>query len=142
MPLRFTHLLASPRTWWVLFGLWAASIVVLSSLSALPSPPEQLNFAQIDKLFHAAAYCAGSALLCVALRLRYPWRNAVLAAVAFFAMAAFGLTDEIHQEFVPNRSGMDAGDLLADLLGTAVGIVIVLLLYAGIRLRNGRATDR
>lgn len=133
VPLRALKLLTRPRTWWVLFGCWAAGIFALSSLSTLPPSPISPDFLEIDKILHAAAYTIGALFLTAALRLQLPRSALRIAALSLYLMLLFGLIDEIHQGFVPNRSGLDPGDLLADIIGSLVGTAFVLLLYAGPR---------
>lgn len=64
-----------------------------------------------DKLVHATAYAVLGALL--QLGLGRP-------AVAWVAAALYGLSDEVHQYFVPGRM-FDLGDWLADAVGAALG---------------------
>jgi VanZ family protein len=54
--------------------------------------------------------------------------SVTVAASAVLFSTAYGLTDEIHQHFVPPRQ-MDGLDLLADASGAALAAVIM---YAGI----------
>ena len=81
-------------------------------VSAVPGLP--------DWVTHGAAYAVLAVLLCRALAggLARPVtaRVAVTAVVASFA---YGVTDEIHQSFVPGRHA-DAWDLLKNLGGAVV----------------------
>lgn len=74
-----------------------------------------------DKVLHIAAYAPLGFLTLRALtggRLaEITWRS-VLAAVTLSVL--YGLTDEIHQMFVPGRTA-DPFDLLADGVGAALG---------------------
>lgn len=47
------------------------------------------------------------------------WRTGVFAVVV---SALWGLSDEIHQAFVPGRSS-EVADFIADLVGSIVGVV-------------------
>jgi VanZ family protein len=85
---------------------WAALIFWLSSQPDLPTPP--FAFEGFDKLVHAGFYGILTLLLCAADGAR-PWWWVVAAAL-------YGLSDEIHQAFVPGRS-TDAIDLFADIMG-------------------------
>jgi VanZ family protein len=49
------------------------------------------------------------------------------AAVALLASSAYGVTDELHQHFVPGRD-VTLGDLLADVIGAAAGASIAFAL--------------
>ena len=74
-----------------------------------------------DWVTHGAAYAILAALFCRALAggLARPVgaRVAVIAVVASFA---YGVTDELHQSFVPGRHA-DAWDLLKNLAGAVAG---------------------
>jgi VanZ family protein len=52
--------------------------------------------------------------------------------------SAYGLTDEVHQAFVPNRSA-DPRDWLADTAGALAGAIVVV---AFLRRRGARASIR
>lgn len=89
-----------------------------------------------DKLVHFVEYLILGALCTHATLRTWPqrpvWRTVVLGA---FLAAAFGVTDELHQAFVPGRSS-DIADVYADTLGGAAGAVLA---YLATRWR-GRAT--
>ncbi|MED1603621.1 VanZ family protein [Alkalihalophilus marmarensis] len=48
------------------------------------------------------------------------------AVVAFLLSVLYAISDEVHQLFIPGRSG-EVGDVLIDSAGAAVGILVVLL---------------
>jgi VanZ family protein len=137
-----TRLLSLAKFWWGLFVAWGIGVTLLSSLSALPVPPVQTRWLEIDKLVHAAAYCVGALFLTPAVHLQSGWGRARTGWVALFCMIAYGVADEIHQVFVPNRTGMDAGDLVANAVGAALGVALILILYVGIQARQGGPADR
>ena len=89
-----------------------------SSYPAILSEP---LFPHFDKLIHFFAY-AFLAMLCVrALQAEKPFwppLRSLLIAVAF--CCAFGLSDEIHQAFVPLRDA-SIYDFIADCLGSLFG---------------------
>jgi VanZ family protein len=96
---------------------WAAFIFVMSSIpgTALPEMPA-VNF---DKVIHAGVYGVLSALIWRALRNRpITLGRATVLAVTFATL--FGVTDELHQLFTPNRSA-DWRDGIADLVGALAG---------------------
>jgi len=103
---------------------WALFIIGLSSIPGedLPSPPI-LNF---DKLAHVGVYGVLGALVYLALlhQAKFPFliRNAFLAST--FLGSAYGVTDELHQLFVPGRS-CDILDWTADTIGVIVGILVI-----------------
>lgn len=93
---------------------YMAVIFCLSHSSSPPLPTILLEFS--DKLLHGAEYAVLGALWAIAFHgsRRHRFLLAWLAAVLF------GLTDELHQAFVPSREA-SAMDLLADALGAALG---------------------
>jgi VanZ family protein len=113
---------------WLPVILHGALIFVLSSIPQLPSPPGPFS----DKHIHFGWYAVFTALLVRALasaRLRNVTGR--VAIIAILLGIFYGLTDEIHQSFVPGRSA-DPYDLLADSLG-AVAAAGLLLAWAIIR---------
>jgi VanZ family protein len=78
----------------------------------------QLVFA--DKVAHAAAYAVLGALAWGGAHARRA-RRPVLLAVTL--ATAYGVSDELHQAFVPNRHA-DVLDAVADLCGAVVGALI------------------
>ena len=114
--------------------LYCLMIVFLSSQS---TPSEYLPgflFGMSDKLLHALEYCILGILLYRAFhQTTPPLGSMVLAILGAFA---FGVSDEIHQWFVPNRQA-DFWDLFADTLGAAIFI----LLWTGImKIRSSSQT--
>lgn len=110
--------------YWLPVGFYAGVIFFLSSLS---HPEDQLPAFLLqeisDKILHAVEYGILSLLCYRAFR----WaagpaaaRHAVLLAIV--TASVYGLTDEVHQAFVPLR---DASwqDWLADTVGAALAAV-------------------
>jgi len=112
-------------------------IVVLSSLSK-PLIPQPSGF-QIDKLYHLIEYGILSFWLIRAFKnssKNILSNNAIFLTV--LVTVVFGLTDEIHQAFVPGRFASVA-DLVFDSIGAAVGVFafrLWLKVYAKLR-KNG-----
>jgi VanZ family protein len=102
---------------WAPVGCYAALIFALSSISAVPALPTRVG----DKMAHAALF-AGFGFLATRALTRGSGRpataRAVLGAVALSAL--YGLSDEIHQLFVPRRM-FDLRDLAADVAGGGLG---------------------
>lgn len=96
--------------------LYALAIVYLSSLSypgqQLPSFISSVN----DKFLHACEYGVLGILLYRAFKYTTP--NAGNMGLAIICVIAFGISDEIHQWFVPQRQA-DIWDLVADTFGAA-----------------------
>jgi VanZ family protein len=109
----------SRRPAWALTAAWALLIFVLSSIPGAAFPPAP-PFPGIDKVAHTGIYAVLGALTCIAVRKTWTTRGpfSVLVASAFALL--YGVTDELHQRFVPGRSP-DVYDVAADGLGALVG---------------------
>ncbi len=109
---------------------YMALIFYESSQPALPSfVPDSVS----DKLLHIGGYAILGALLVRALSDGF--RRPLTAALAVLAVAlttGYGVSDEIHQSFVPPRE-MDALDVVADAVG---GTLAAAPLYIWFRLRG------
>jgi VanZ family protein len=82
--------------------------------------PSRLDPLLPDKIVHACVYAGLSALLVRALA--GGWRGTISmgqAAAAAALAALYGMSDELHQSFVPARDA-DMMDLLADTIGAIV----------------------
>ena len=96
---------------------WAALLFMVSSIPDL-SPPLHL-FEWDDKVQHFLAYTPLGWLLMRSIVWRgSSTRKALWLVLAFGAL--YGITDEIHQHFVPGRT-MDWTDAVADAAGIALG---------------------
>ncbi|MCP4731165.1 MAG: hypothetical protein GY872_13935 [Roseibacillus sp.] len=117
----------SGRTFWAsMFLLWG---IVLWLLSDGPIPirdgPDLPGF---DKILHFGYFFGGAGLLSAALYLHrcnrtgLSWRRLVITVVIVLAMV--GVLDEWHQSWIPERSGNDFGDWLADVAGALAGALV------------------
>jgi VanZ family protein len=100
---------------WLPVVAYMAVIFGLSSVSRTPA-----FVSGVDKYLHALLYGGLGALLVRALA--GGWRQPVSLAVVATAIAvgaAYGVSDEFHQSFVPMRS-VEAMDVVADTVGTAL----------------------
>lgn len=103
-------------------SLWAPValyMLFIFTLSAIPSPPD-LPAGASDKVGHAILY-AGLAALLVRARAG-GWRQPVTPVVALTATLVatlYGISDELHQHYVPPRQ-VEVNDLLADALGAGL----------------------
>lgn len=101
---------------------WAAAIFIVSSF---PNPPGASGGEWRYDLAHIFEYALLGALVLLAARAYHP---APLPAAVLFAAwgcaALYGISDEIHQAFVPNRDAnlLDAG---FDAMGAAIGVWLV-----------------
>jgi VanZ family protein len=64
-----------------------------------------------------------------------------VAAAAVLLATLYGVFDEIHQAFTPERSP-DWHDLLADFLGASLGVIVMLMLLAVWRRARGEPVRR
>jgi VanZ family protein len=96
--------------------IWAALIFGLSSMTHPPSPGPQ--FPLKDKVGHWMLYCVFGWLISRALRGLYKLSLPKTFVLAILIGSAYGVTDEFHQRFVPNRT-CDVMDWLADTLGAS-----------------------
>ncbi len=123
---------------WLPLLLWAAFIFLLSSIpepldqapSALAQALEEMRLLGVDMvtiisfIIHCILYLVLGFLAARALTRGRPISFPLLLA-AFLVCALYAFSDEFHQTFVPGR-GFEWIDLLADGLGTAAGIGILL----------------
>ena len=99
---------------WLPVAAWAALIFVLSSIPSLSTGLGTWDLV-VRKAAHVTEYAILGALLVRALD-----RPAAAAALA----VAYAATDELHQHFVPGRTGA-----VVDVLIDAVGVIAGLVLY-------------
>jgi VanZ family protein len=98
------------------------------TLTSWPSPPEVPSLSAIhglDKLVHVGLYAVEAFLLFRAVA--WPGRRDVFSLLRVAAivgtMAVWGTADEIHQFWIPGRF-MEAGDVVADVAGAAIGALL------------------
>lgn len=113
---------------WLPIAVYAAFVFYLSSLSH----PHVPHFSYSDKVYHVILYGGWGFLVSVAVwpqpcfRPLKHWKK--ILVVSTLAAGIYGLTDEIHQLFVPPRS-FDLFDLLADLVGGFLGGCFYILIH-------------
>ena len=133
------------RRWlasWLPVVLWAGVIFGASSIPGAQIP--SVDLPQADKLAHLLVYAVLGALLFRALRVRarqraaaeietrtlWSWRQ---AGVAVLLATLYGVSDEIHQRWTPNRTP-DWHDVVADALGGGLGtLALVAMRWMKIR---------
>lgn len=102
--------------------LCMAVIFALSSRSTLPKPAN-VSGEVFSVMGHFGAYFALGIALWWALGLgRSGHRLRIL--LAWVGAVLYGISDEFHQSFVPNRTP-EVGDVVVDAIGSIVGILIV-----------------
>lgn len=116
---------------WAPVALYMMFIFWLSSISSPPDLPGGVS----DKSAHVLLYSGLGALL---VRARAGgWRRPVtlgIAAAAVVMASLYGITDEIHQYFVPPRE-VEVRDILADAIGASLAAGA---LYAWSRIANAK----
>jgi VanZ family protein len=98
-----------------------ALIFAASSVSRVPEIARGVN----DKTAHILEY-AGLGVVTMRALARGAWAGVGLRAVlgTLLIAVAYGLSDELHQLFVPNRQ-FDVHDLAADAIGAGAAAVVV-----------------
>ena len=117
-----------PLLYWLPALAVMALIFMLSSQSGLRVSED----AAVDKPFrisgHLLAYAALAGCLLLALsRERRP--RPVDVVIAFVIAVLYGASDELHQSFVPDRTGR-LDDLVVDTIGAMVGLAVAYVVLA------------
>ena len=92
--------------------------------SSHPSPEDLPSFRFMDKMLHVAAY-AVLAILFYRAYLTLPIRHnlRILALLSILSASLYGISDEIHQYYVPFREA-DVFDGIADIIGAIIGVLV------------------
>lgn len=106
---------------WLPALAYMALIFTISSFSLRRTPLPRLS----DKPIHFVEYAVLALLVTFALRhTRRAWTRGRVALAAWAIAAVYGVTDELHQLFVPHRSASVA-DWVADASGAAAMATIL-----------------
>jgi VanZ family protein len=124
------------KPWFPALG-WAAVIFVLSSFPGSAYP--ETHVANADKLVHAVVYGLLGALITRGFLRGTGLRLASAAALAISLATVYGMSDELHQRFVPGRNS-DWHDVAADAVGALLGAALIAL--GAWHRRGGRAAVR
>jgi VanZ family protein len=88
-------------------------------------------------LAHIGTYAVLALLLVRALLVRRrPAR--IVAGAAWVVAVLFGVSDELHQAFVPDRTGRPS-DVLVDAIGAAIGVAVAFAILPAIDRRRRRS---
>lgn len=101
---------------WSPLILYCTLIFAFSSMPRIPVVSE-LTFPFADKLIHIAEYFVLGLLVFYAFNTTKYKQYSYIIIILFAFL--YGLSDELHQIFVPGR-GFQLGDLLADTIGGAL----------------------
>lgn len=105
---------------WLPSLLLMAIIFILSSQSDIPGPPDPL----LNRIFKKSAHAIGYGMLAISYARALAGsgvRQAVPLALCFAIL--YGISDEWHQTFVPNRFGSPF-DVLIDTTGASIGLYV------------------
>ncbi|MBK7106218.1 MAG: VanZ family protein [Ignavibacteriae bacterium] len=111
--------------------------IILFIGTTLPSTTYVDVFEISDKLKHLGAYLILAVLLGLNLHFQEKWQglSKFYLSYTFIICITYGVLDEIHQIFVPNRSA-EFFDWIADLSGTLIGILVIRIFINIIRNKN------
>jgi len=121
--------------YWLPIIIYCTLIYIQSSY---PSPEEIPQWPYVDKCLHFAAYALLGALFLRAfntLRIKDNLKLAMILSITLSSL--YGISDEIHQHYVPYRDA-DVMDVLADILGSIFGAYIYQTLWLELLLKQGR----
>ena len=106
--------------------------------SANPSPKQIPSFPFVDKTLHFFAYGIMGILFYRAYQtLRIKNNIQMLMLLSVVSASLYGISDEIHQSFVPFREAQVA-DVVADILGAISGVYLYQLLVVSRQRAEGR----
>jgi len=93
-----------------------------------PSPEQILTFPYVDKVLHVTAYGIMGILFYRAYQtLRLKDNIKMLMFLSVVSASLYGISDEIHQFFVPFRQA-EVADAIADMIGAFSGVCLYQLL--------------
>ena len=107
--------------YWFPIILYCLLIFIQSSYPSIEHTPEWPNF---DKVLHCVAYAILGALFLRAFKTsRIKNHVRLILILSVLLSFLYGISDEIHQHFVPSRSA-DIMDVLADMIGGFMGVYL------------------
>lgn len=93
-----------------------------------PSPEQILTFPYVDKVLHVTAYGIMGILFYRAYQtLKLKDNIKMLMFLSVVSASLYGISDEIHQSFVPFREA-EIADVIADMIGAFSGVCLYQLL--------------
>ena len=114
---------------------WAILIYVASSIPSTKLP--KFIFHINDKLIHVSIFFVLGLLFYNAMQPRskpagFQWNRLLISVIA---VIVYGISDELHQGFVPGRT-VDIIDATADSIG---GILAAIVIYTSVKMRQTNA---
>jgi VanZ family protein len=111
--------------YWLPLILYCLFIYIQSSH---PSPEQIPSFPLVDKVLHFTAYGIMGILFYRAYQtLRIKDNTRILMLLSVVSASLYGISDEIHQSFVPFRQA-EVADVVADIIGAFSGVWLYRLL--------------
>ena len=124
--------------YWLPVILYCLAIYIQSDL---PSPEQIPSFEFSDKILHFFAYAVMGVLFYRAYQtLRIKDNLGMLTLLSMLSASLYGISDEIHQYFVPLRDA-DIMDVIANSLGAFCGVTLYHL-WALSKYRGQQTEDR
>lgn len=112
--------------YWLPVIFYCLVIYIQSSHPVTESLPP---FPHADKLVHTAGYALLGFLFYRAyLATGMSRRARILLIVSALSASAYGVSDEIHQYFVPSRTA-EFADIVADSVGSVMGAMVALIFF-------------
>jgi len=109
------------RNYNVVWLVTASYMLIIFILSSMPYPPQPLpSKGGITFIEHVIEFGILGFLLLISFRVKTTVRKAAILAILISIL--YGISDEIHQAFVPGRYS-DIVDVLADSVGAIIAIV-------------------
>ena len=105
--------------------------------SSYHSPAKIPSLPYIDKVLHFFAYAILGVLFFMAFRTqRFKENINMVMVLSILSSSLYGLSDEIHQYFVPSRNA-DIMDFFADVMGSICGVYVFKFIFIILK-RNRR----
>ena len=102
-----------------------------------PSPEQIPSFPLVDKVLHFIAYGLMGILFYRAYQtLRIKNNIQMLMLLSMLSASLYGISDEIHQSFVPFREA-EVADVIADIIGAFSGVYLYRLLVVSRERESG-----
>lgn len=123
---------------WTAFALWGWKLFSLSDQP--PQPITQAPIPYIDKILHVVFFAIGGFLFHSGFQILITLRRNLQMAVSAVVIFGIGAYEEWNQMSTPGREGGDWGDLLADLCGGVLGILVAWWIYELLTRRTNSQT--
>ena len=112
--------------YWLPLFIYCLLIYIQSSYPSFEHTSQVLF---LDKFLHLTAYAVLGALFFRAYQtLPIGSRHKILILISILSSSIYGLSDELHQYFVPYRQA-DGLDALANMIGSIIGVLLYQFLF-------------